>query len=151
MRTPMARNSGLSEAVDQAFVTAYLLSGNADRAESAVAESIERMSLEDSFGDELLQGAVKAAIRRRERPWSPLEEWEPASVKLPLELRRVLCLEPSIRQCFVLRVLVGLSSDACAALLDSVADQVDRGACAAMLQLASNRSSRFATYSGCKN
>jgi len=147
----MAADLGLSEAADKAFVTAFLLSGNAERAESAVSESIERMSLEDTSGEELLQGAVKAAVRPQERPWNTLKEWEPASARLPLELRRVLYLAPYVRRCFVLRVLVGLSSHASAALLDSDADQVDRGARAAMLQLASNSTTRFATHSGCKN
>jgi hypothetical protein len=151
VKPPTFADLGLSEAAEKAFVTALLLTGNAETAESAVLESIERMSLEDTSGEELLQAAVKTAIRPQERPWRPLKDWEPASARLPLELRSVLCLAPDVRQCFVLRVLVGLPSHACAALLDSDADQVDRGACAAMLQLASKGAARYATHSGSKN
>jgi DNA-directed RNA polymerase specialized sigma24 family protein len=147
----MAADLGPTEGVDKAFVTAFLLSGNAKRAESAVSQSIERMAIEGSYGEELLQGAVRAAVRPQEAPWGLPQEWEAASSKLPLELQRVLCLTPYLRQCFVLRVLLGLSSIACAVLLDSDADQVDRAARAAVLQLPANRAARFATYSGCKN
>jgi hypothetical protein len=145
----MARDLALSQAIDKAFVTAFLLSGNAERAEDAVSESIARMTIEDSSDEELLQGAVKAAVRPQAQPCSAPREWQPAYLRLPLELRRVLCLARYARQCFVLRVLVGLPSEACAVLLNSNADQVDRGACAAMVQLASNRATRFATHSGC--
>jgi hypothetical protein len=147
----IATDSELCDAASKAFVTAFLLSGNAKRAEHAVSESIARMTFEDSSGEELLQGAVKAAVRPQEGPWSAPNEWESTSSRLPLELRRVLCLDPYIRQCFVLRILVGLPSEACAAFLNSDADQVDRSACEAMSQLASNPATRFAIHSGCRN
>ena len=147
MKPLMAPNSALSQAVDKAFVTAFLLSGNAQRAEDAVSESIARMTTGNSSGDDLLQGAVKAAVRRQPGPWGALKQWEPAFARLPLELRRVLWLAPHLRQCFVLRVLVGLPGEACACLLNSDADQVDRGASDAMLQLASSPAARYATQS----
>jgi len=147
----MATDLALSEAVSKAFVTAFLLSGDGERAETAVSKSIARMSLEDSSGEELIYEAIEVAVKPQDYAASTPKEWEPAASRLPLELRRVLCLAPYVRKCFVLRVLVGLPSEACAALLNSNAEHVDRGARDAMLQLASNRASRFATHSGCKN
>ena len=44
----------------------------------------------------------------------PLGEVEDARSILPLELRRVLRLSTALRDCFVLRLLIGLTREVCA-------------------------------------
>jgi DNA-directed RNA polymerase specialized sigma24 family protein len=55
---------------------------------------------------------------------------------LPMELRRVLRLPETPRQCFVLRMLEGWPRDKCAAALGIPAQTVDDETCAAARSLA---------------
>jgi hypothetical protein len=143
----MTTESTLHEDIDKAFITAFLLSGNAARAEAAVLKGVGGM-YSDRQGEAMLQGVVKAAIERGAPLWQGPKLPEPELSRLPLELQRVIRLPLFLRQCFVLRVLVKFPRELCADLLSSDAGQVDRGACAAMLELPSIRDKSFATYSG---
>ena len=145
---PMTTESTLREDMDKAFVTAFLLSGNAARAEAAVLQGIESMNSDRGKPEDLLQTTVEAAIERETFGERSLTPPGPALTRLPLELQRVMRLPHFLRQCFVLRVLAGLPRELCADLLNSDQGQVDRGTCAAMLELPSIRDNRFATYSG---
>jgi hypothetical protein len=132
---PMTTESGMREAAIRAFVTAFLLAGDAERAEAAVLKTIGLMNYDDASGDDLIRRAVNDAIELEEIPQRFPKKLEPAFSMLPFELQRVLQLPHYPRQCFVLRVLVGLPRDVCARLLHSSVQQVERGARAAMLQL----------------
>jgi hypothetical protein len=125
----------LREAAGRAFLTAFLLSGDTEQAEAAVLSGIETIPPDEAHSEGLLQRTVRAAIERREIPWPRPKEMDPAFLKLPFELRRVLRLPRYLRQCFVLRVLAGLPRELCATLLRSDTGQVDQGVCAAMLEL----------------
>ena len=101
------------------------------------------MNASDPTGEELLQGAVNAAIKSAELPEPDAPEPEGAASMLRAELQRVLQLPRGLRQCFVLRVLLGLSPKFARALLRFDADQVDESACSAMSELAGLRPKGF--------
>ena len=142
----MITESKMREAANRAFVTAFLLAGNAERAEAAVLKSIGLVNCDDPSGDDLIRGTVNHAIEAEEIPERFPRRLEPAFLRLPFELQRVLQLPRHPRQCFVLRVLVGLPRDICARLLHSEVRQIDEGACAAMLQLPASRRTSFASH-----
>jgi hypothetical protein len=102
----------MRSALDMAFRTALLLTGDTRTAEAAVTHSIG--ACEDLSPSGLLIEAVRSAVRRRTK--SSDGQYEVDS--LPTELRRLFMLLPLPRQCFVLRVLVGLSPEVCPELLD---------------------------------
>ena len=124
----MAMDS-ISTAVDMAFRTALLLAGNTKTAETAVLYGI------DACGDlshrGLLIEAVRSTIRRRTKSAAATDALD----LLPPELRRLYMLQPLSRDCFVLRILVGLSSEVCAELLDIAITEFEDAVCAALNQL----------------
>jgi hypothetical protein len=122
--------------VGKAFLTALLLTGSVERAEAAILEGNQQISLDHTFGEALFREAVNAAIELKNNiSKHPPEELERASSMLPFELRCVLHLPPALRHCFVLRFLVGLPREACARLLYLKIRQVDERARTAMLEL----------------
>jgi hypothetical protein len=126
----------LHHVVGKAFLTTLLLTGSGERAEAAIWEGNQRISLENAFGEALFREALNAAIKpQSENSKQPPEELERASSMLPFELRCVLHLPPALRHCFVLRFLVGLPREACARLLHLEIRQVDERARTAMLEL----------------
>jgi len=114
-----------NEALGRTFITALLLTGSAERAEAAVFEGIQVME-RGKVSDEtlLLQGTMSASIAARANG-PRAEEQEYASSLLPVELRRVLRLLPDFRRGFVLRVLVGLSREVCARMLQTEIQHID--------------------------
>ena len=99
-------------ALDVAFRTALLLTGDTRTAEVAVMHGIG--ACEDLSPDGLLIAAVRSAVRRRTN-----SSGGPCKIEcLSPELRRLFMLQPLSRHCFVLRVLVGLSPEVCAELLE---------------------------------
>ena len=132
---PMKTDS-MRDAADRAFITAFLLLGDAEEAEAAVLKSIGSMNAADASGEELVQEAVIAAIESDRLTQRDPNDPELASKMLPLELQRALELPHSLRQCFVLRVLMGLPREVCARLLSLEGRQVDRVASSAMSELA---------------
>ena len=126
----------LHKAVDKAYITALLLTASVKRAEAAILEANGATDLDSTTGEVLLREAVNAAIElQSETSKQPSEDLERASSILPFELRRVLHLPPALRQCFVLRFLVGLPREVCARLLHLEIRQVDERARTAMLEL----------------
>ena len=102
----------MPSALDMAFRTALLLTGDTRTAEAAVTHGIA--ACEDLSPGGLLMEAVGSAVRRRTKSSDG-----PCEVEcLATELRRLFMLQPLPRHCFVLRVLVGLSPEVCAELLD---------------------------------
>ena len=132
----MTTESVLRDAANRAYITAFLLSGSAERAEAAVLESIRLMNSDVASGEELLQDAVHAAIELEEICGQRVGELGLDSSTLPFELRCVLHLPQYHRQCLVLRVLVRMPRETCARLLRSELNQVDEGTYAGLLGLA---------------
>jgi DNA-directed RNA polymerase specialized sigma24 family protein len=112
-----------------AFRTALLLAGNTKTAEAAVLDGIG--ACEDLSHRGLLIEAVRSTIRRRTK----LADAPDALELLPPELRRLFMLPPLLRDCFVLRILVGLSPEVCTELLDVSITEFEDAVCAALNQL----------------
>lgn len=133
METVDRKPSQAAETLTKAFVTAFLLTGNAVEAESAVMNAIEGSS-PDPCSDGLLYGAIRAAIRAPSQRSFRADE-----NGLPRGLSGVLRLPSGPRYSFVLRVLAGLTRESCALLLDLSLQQLDEWTCAAVEELAQNK------------
>ena len=119
----------IASALDMAFRTALLLAGNTKTAEAAVMDGI--CACEDLSHRCLLIEAVRSAIRRRTKSGD-----DPDALQLlPPELCRLFMLQPLSRDSFVLRILVGLSPEVCAELLDVSITELEDAVCAALNQL----------------
>ena len=99
-------------ALDTAFSTALLLGGSSKMAEAAVFDAIE--SSEDVSQSSLLVETAKSLVRRRKSSARRLD----VCALLPFELGRLFLLDPMWRDSFVLRILVGLPPEVCAAILE---------------------------------
>jgi hypothetical protein len=119
----------IPSALDMAFRTALLLAGTTKDAEEAVMDGIG--ACEDLSHRGLLIEAVRSILRRRTKSAHDLDALE----LLPSELRRLFMLQPLSRDCFVLRILVGLSPEACAELLNISITEFEDTVCAALNRL----------------
>ena len=119
----------IPSALDMAFRTALILTGAMKTAEAVVMQAIG--ACEDLSPRGLTIEAVRSAVRRRTKSSDcPCEvEW------LPSELRRLFLLQPLERHCFVLRVLVGLSPEVCAELLEVSVTEFENAVYRALTQL----------------
>jgi hypothetical protein len=119
----------MPSALDMAFRTALILTGAMKTAEAAVMQGIG--ACEDPSPRGLMIEAVRSAVRRRTKSSDG-----PCEVEcLPAELRRLFMLQPLPRHCFVLRVLVGLSPEVCAELLDISVTEFEDAVYGALTQL----------------
>ena len=110
----------MPSALDIAFRTALLLTGDTRTAEMAVTRAIDACEALSPGG--ILIEAVRSAVRRRTKLSNCPYEVD----GLPVELQRLFMLQPLLRHCFVLRILVGLLSEVCAELLEiSIAEFED--------------------------
>ena len=128
----------ISSAVEMAFRTALLLTGNMKTAEAAVMDGIG--ACEDLSDRGLPIEAVRSTIRRRTKSADTPDAIE----LLPPELRRLFMLQPLSRDCFVCLILAGLSPELCAELLDVAITEVEDAVCAALSQLPLLSTNRFA-------
>ena len=119
----------MPSALDMAFRTALLLTGDTRTAEAAVMHGIG--VCEDLSPGGLLIAAVRSAVRRRTKSSDGPHEVD----CLPPELRRLFMLQPLPRHCFVLRVLVGLSPEVCSELLEVSVTQFENAAYRALTHL----------------
>jgi hypothetical protein len=117
------------EALNQAYTTAFLLTGNPAQAEASVLEGIRTMEHDNVSRDALLPGTLTASVA------SP-SELQSDVASLPPELRRVLRLSLDLRRSYVLRFLVGLSREVCARMLNRDIHQIDDLVCASARALA---------------
>src|ERR1700730_4623083 len=116
-------------AVHTAFRTALLLAGATKTAELSVLDGIE--ACENISHRSLLIETARSTIRRRtESPDVP-----DGINLLPPELRRLFGLQPMSRDCFVLRILVQLPPEDCAALLNISITEYEHALCGALNQL----------------
>ncbi len=119
----------IPSALDMAFRTALLLAGNTKTAEASVMDGID--ACEDLSHRGLLIEPVRPMIRRRTKSADAPDALE----LLPPELRPLFMLQPLSRDCFVRRILVGLSPEVCAELLDVSITELEDAVCAALNQL----------------
>jgi hypothetical protein len=133
--TPLEAGSVvIDNCLSRIFVAAYLLTGSARQAETAVSESIQQLDINATRGGWLSWKAVAAAIVRDDAEAGQAPEQPP--VPLPVELLRVVRLSPRLRLCYVLRVLMAMPRQYCASLLRIDAEQVDTDSCLAAQELA---------------
>jgi DNA-directed RNA polymerase specialized sigma24 family protein len=118
-----------SYAVHIAFRTALLLAGATKTAELAVLDGID--ACENVSLRSLLIETVRSTIRRRAESPAVLD----GTNLLPPELRRLLGLQPTFRDCFVLRILVQLPPEECADLLNISITEYEDALCGALNQL----------------
>ena len=119
----------MSRALDMAFGTALLLTGEMRTAEAAVIDGIG--CCEDLSPRGLLIETVRFAVRRGTiTANAPYEV-----VCFPPELQALFMLQPLPRHCFVLQILVGLSPVVCAQLLDISTPDFECALYAAFIEL----------------
>jgi len=135
--TKMQTTTSVENTIGKAFLTAQLLTANAEQAESAVMAALESWDATGNGEEALFHGVVNAAVRLINTDVSPRNSQPEQGESLPPELEAVLKLAPRMRQCFVLRILAGFSPQACARLLDLDSRQVDEHACSALKRLPS--------------
>jgi hypothetical protein len=119
----------ISAVVDTAFRVALLFGCDTTTAEAAVLDGIG--ACEDISHRSLLSEAVGSTLRRR----ASSADAPVAAELLPVELRRLFRLQRLLRDCFVLRILLGLSPVVCAGLLKISVTDFDDALYAALKQL----------------
>jgi len=115
-------------AVRIAFRTALLLAGATQTAELAVLDGIDASN--NISHSSLLIETVRSTIRRRTDSPAVFDGIN----LLPPELRRLLGLNPTFRDCFVLRILVQLPPEVCAELLKISITECEAALCGALNQ-----------------
>jgi hypothetical protein len=133
-----------SRVLEEAFRAAHLLTGCPEAAESAVLRGIAAVDF-NHIGDDVLVETAKAAIQcRADFP----AQWEPTV--LPLELQRLLLLAPTSRDCFILRVLLGMDVGTCCRILPLGTEEFCEALYAALQELptAKPAAQGFGSYFG---
>ena len=128
----MIGKTEVTKALDGAFRAALMLTGSMQDAEHAIFNGIAATECYTAEEDALLLESVKAAIQRR--PNSLHQSQEPPA-HLPLELRRLFLLTPISRDCFVLRILLGLAVETCSRILERGIEEIEDVLCAALQAL----------------
>jgi DNA-directed RNA polymerase specialized sigma24 family protein len=118
------------EAVERAFLTAHLLTASIPVAEDITLRAIDSWNPREESQELLLENVVTAALRARVRGAADTGRSD--------RLNAVLLLSPRLRRCFVLRFLVGWSTDACARMLRTSRKRVDDNTCLALQHLPAN-------------
>jgi hypothetical protein len=120
------------KALEEAFRAALLLTGSMEAAEYAVLGGIAALESGDNAGDILLVETAKAVIQwRADFP----TQSESALSRHPRELQRVVRLAPISRDCFMLRVLLGIKAGTCSRILGLGTDEFGEVLCAALQEL----------------
>ena len=120
------------ESLTDAFRAAFLLTGSLDLAENAVLHGIAALAPNDDVEKDLVKKTVELIFRRRMDFPNQLEH---SLALLPPELRRLIWLAPVGRDCFILRVLFGITAASCAKILNLTIEQLDVSLRAALRQL----------------
>jgi hypothetical protein len=119
----------IQSAVNRAFWVALLLGCDTTIAEAAVLDGIG--ACEDASPRSLLIEAVGSTFRRRASSTNA-----PGAVQLlPAELRCLFKMQKLLRDCFVLRILLGLSPEVCTGLLNISVTEFEDASYAALKQL----------------
>jgi hypothetical protein len=125
--------------IRRAFHAANLLTADPEQAERAIVEAIGLWNPSaDPKGRQIFGHALTVAVRRRQdRVSSETDEVTPRRPPLPDSVQAVIGLSPELRHCYVLRILIGLSSRVCARLLDLDVRRLDENTCEALRSLPS--------------
>jgi hypothetical protein len=119
----------MSRALEMAFGTALLLTGEMRTAEAAVIDGIG--CCENLSPRGLLIETVRFAVRQ-----GTMMANAPCEVgRFPSELESLFRLQPLSRHCFILQILVGLSPVVCAQLLDISTPDFEGALYAAFIEL----------------
>src|ERR1700682_3839518 len=129
----MIGKNEVSEALDGAFCAAFMLTGSIKAAEHAVLNGIAATECYGAGDEAFLLGTIKAAIQRRAD--SPHQSHQRCA-HLPLELRRLFLLAPISRDCFVLRILLGIPVGICSRILHRRVEEIEEVLCVALQDLA---------------
>jgi hypothetical protein len=119
------------QTLNRSFNAAYLLTASTRQAEAAVVKAIDRFDPNIDTEEGLFRYALRAAVQT-----PPERELGSTARTLPPELQAVLTLTQELRHCFVLRVLIGISRQACGELLGLNTQRVDESTFTAMRRLA---------------
>ena len=103
--------------------------GSTQAAEHAVLDGIAATEFDSVVDDVFHSETIKAAIQRR--PDSTHQSQQAPSY-FPIELRRLFLLAPISRDCFVLRILLGLTPRACSGILQLTIEEAHQTLCAAL-------------------
>lgn len=128
----MTATCEVSKVLSEAFTAALLLTGSTEIAEGAVLDGIEALDFGDRGDEILLVEAVRSAIRRRADFPSQSER---LLSYLSWELQRLILLPPTARDCFVLRVLLGMSPGSSSEILRLAIQEIDEALCTALQEL----------------
>jgi hypothetical protein len=128
----MTAKGDVHKVLDEAFRAAFLLTGSTEVAENAVLDGIAALKIGNFVDDVLLVETAKSAIQRSaDFPGQS----QPAPSHLPLELRRLFLLAPISRDCFVVRVLLGITPGTCSGILHVTIQETKEVLCAALQEL----------------
>jgi|SRR5579862_5273623 len=129
----MIGKNEVTKALDGTFWAAFMLTGSMQAAEHAVLNGIAETECYGAGDDAFLLGTIKASIQRRAD--SPRQSHQRCA-QLPLELRRLFLLAPISRDCFVLRILLGIPAGICSRILHRRVKEIEDVLCAALQDLA---------------
>ena len=117
-----------NQTLGRVFTTALLLTASVEQAEAAILDGIRALDPGRLSDDTLFLEAIGAAVAPQRNGPRLSEDLSRASAILPAQLRSVPQLPVNLRHCFVLRILAGLPSEACAQLLNLEARFVEEAA-----------------------
>jgi len=117
----------LGDMLDKAFPVALLLTGGVAGAEKAIESAIEQAGPDFSAESLLVETARSAVLQRNWRDELPST--------VPPELRALSLLSPVVRNCFVLRILIGFDCGACSGILGVPVDDVENALRRSLLEL----------------
>jgi len=126
----MTADINMEETLYEAFRAALVLTGSVEAAERAVADGISIVG-SDLAGDTLLVETARYAIQRR----AEYSDQQEGLSLLPLELTALFLLSPICRDCLVLRVLMGLTSEVSAGIMNLSKDEIGEALYCALLDL----------------
>ncbi len=108
----------------RAFILAFILAQNSERAEHIVAAAIDTLPYNDFSETRLLASVAAVAWRSRTHGFTRCESIG-VDLQIPAELQRVLELPTKLRYCFSLRVLAGMTVWTCAQLTSLRPEQIE--------------------------
>jgi hypothetical protein len=127
----MTAEGAIYQALGEAYRAALVLTGSTEVAENAVLNGIAASEC-GHIADDVLRETVSSAIQQRTA--SSVQVRQPPS-HFPLELRRLFLLAPISRDCFVLRVLLGMTVGTCSRILHLGIAEIEEVLSAALQEL----------------
>jgi hypothetical protein len=114
--------------VVRAFAVAWLLTADAEQAEAAVIEAVDRWNPEIDSEEVLVRFSAVTAARTLRRGRHEVS-------RFPRELAQIADFDALSRGCFVLRILLRLPLPICAAMLGISCNEAEERLCAMLREL----------------